>query len=1519
MQTANGTTRCDTNRTGRKWDFALPNELSREEMIDFTEKYLEKTFPNQPYTFAIHEKESAIHGILNPHVHVMFADYIMDKRTSSLEREEFYKKHGVSRTGNEYGGARRTRRFDKYGNRELKKLRKDLADEINRVYAEKGIEERVTEKSFKELRMEALKQGDFQKAEAYNRTRPRRLHVKKLKKYENVIRRKIRAGIHGNPRMDDVEDEEVRMRIYQEMEKELSRSAVSLVEKSRTVTPSEKEKRLALEEEIRTCDELDALSPVNTGFSKAAIAKRQELERRKQILIPEGNESEPRFFQTEKYRAGIQKEMLDMEKELFTHAGDKEIIREYAIRLYTKERLDAMLKDDAPLTAKRKNEIYNLRVTASHSLERLRKMKATGPFIKEHQKEIQEYLRNLRLLNKYEIPKDKEKKPLTERQQERRDAFGNQCLVLLDSYNTLLESFRDNRPKTREEFRNRKEELDVLRQRCLRKSLSRHLPEKYSREMKASLKETEHGHDFIMAERHLGEAEEGRIRALSRRMAEKAKEYQETWYKAIPRSQDYYVTQIIDEEEGGLLTRIQQALKKEEKAMEVSQKEGTPTAGHMETIAGLKEKLTEILERGKTEDCLIRARERQEEAVKAWPEKRLELRKLETNLDHHLEKAPIPEFQKRKIKEQLDRNRYQISRDKLLSDEARNRVLALEKEVRERLPKTEKEYLLAEIRRASRGELSAKEEKIRYYRGELKRAEKNPKDRYTPELLKTRIAQAEAERDEMIRQYTTPALRFKAMGEMMKARGQRKETLQDLYRKIGQTGEQELSRKYLDPDTRKEIENTLGRITKRLERDYTSLYFEHMPKSVDFYMEQIINEEEGGVLERLRKEKKEGETRKSTLEKEIETILLTKEKAEEDKSRDPESLRKREEKIREGKTEIRRIEEKLKELNTSFKEILERERTPEHIARARLRQETAIENWPKERMKVREAFRLLRRHLEKDSMPDDVRKTLAKHLEKDAPTLSNERILSEGILKEFRSLESRMNEILPKSENAILLEEARKRSGGLLEKQEGAIRYYQKAIRKLEKEEPENAFGLKRLEGQLAGAEAARDQLITRYADADAKEWAKVKREDSLKNQLSHMEELQREITALGKKTLSRPHLTDETREAVMKSLGTMAKKMEKEYILGYFDKIPHGPDYYLGKVIDEETGGALSAIREDMRMEKNRRKMLEKEKEQLSKQPDAKEKEIAEKEKAIALSDSRLDSLKEKLQTTLDTEKTADRVIKAQDLSRVSMEEWPEKRKALRAMERIMRKYLRETPMPEEQKASMASVIEKHSGPASREKLVNDAVLKRAAEFEKRMTDLLPKSEEAYILDEIRKRSEGELDRADRIVRYYKKEQRKIQEKDSLNYSREALLGQKLDEALEARNAVIEKYRTRDVEVLAVQKREEAIANRSANLEILREEMTRLAAKEGNRKVLTAETRNELNTILKRITKKLDRQERIEAYARKTLKYRTFGRKGRLLRELAGLIDKESKEMENSMGGRRASFHIRHGEELMR
>ena len=62
----------------REHEIALPNELTREQLIELGERLVRELVGTKPYQFAIHAPDGRIGGISNPHIHLMYSDRVPD-------------------------------------------------------------------------------------------------------------------------------------------------------------------------------------------------------------------------------------------------------------------------------------------------------------------------------------------------------------------------------------------------------------------------------------------------------------------------------------------------------------------------------------------------------------------------------------------------------------------------------------------------------------------------------------------------------------------------------------------------------------------------------------------------------------------------------------------------------------------------------------------------------------------------------------------------------------------------------------------------------------------------------------------------------------------------------------------------------------------------------------------------------------------------------------------------------------------------------------------------------------------------------------------------------------------------------------------------------------------------------------------------------------------------------------------------------------------------------------------------
>lgn len=150
-------------RTYREFKITLPHEFSKKENIELLNEFIKKELGNDYYySVVIHDKESSEKGINNVHAHLMFSE----RKIDGVERkpEKFFRK--FCHTNPAKGGAKKEPSWTK--REKLLEIRKDWEDILNQRLEEKGIE-KVSCKSLKEQKKEAIEAGDYDKAEYCDR------------------------------------------------------------------------------------------------------------------------------------------------------------------------------------------------------------------------------------------------------------------------------------------------------------------------------------------------------------------------------------------------------------------------------------------------------------------------------------------------------------------------------------------------------------------------------------------------------------------------------------------------------------------------------------------------------------------------------------------------------------------------------------------------------------------------------------------------------------------------------------------------------------------------------------------------------------------------------------------------------------------------------------------------------------------------------------------------------------------------------------------------------------------------------------------------------------------------------------------------------------------------------------------------------------------------------------------------------------------------------------------------------
>jgi len=132
----------------REREIALPNELTREQLIVLAERMVRALVGNKPYQYAIHASEGKLGGILNPHIHLMYSDRVQDG--INRPAAQMFSRYNAKRP--EVGGCRK----DSGGKTRMElrdqviDARKMIADLQNQALAENGHDARVDHRSLRE-------------------------------------------------------------------------------------------------------------------------------------------------------------------------------------------------------------------------------------------------------------------------------------------------------------------------------------------------------------------------------------------------------------------------------------------------------------------------------------------------------------------------------------------------------------------------------------------------------------------------------------------------------------------------------------------------------------------------------------------------------------------------------------------------------------------------------------------------------------------------------------------------------------------------------------------------------------------------------------------------------------------------------------------------------------------------------------------------------------------------------------------------------------------------------------------------------------------------------------------------------------------------------------------------------------------------------------------------------------------------------------------------------------------------
>lgn len=177
----------------------MPNELPLEENIKLVQRFVEENVGNNKvYCVAIHDKNAALdEKNRQPHAHIMFSERIIENKQNVKPDYQFFKKYNVKNP--EWGGYKKDDRFTKslaIGSQNTLNVRKSLEKIINESYEKNGLDVRVSCKSLKDLRAEAMLKNDKEQFDYYDRPAQNHLGPKLTNQIKKQMRKPDYKFIH---------------------------------------------------------------------------------------------------------------------------------------------------------------------------------------------------------------------------------------------------------------------------------------------------------------------------------------------------------------------------------------------------------------------------------------------------------------------------------------------------------------------------------------------------------------------------------------------------------------------------------------------------------------------------------------------------------------------------------------------------------------------------------------------------------------------------------------------------------------------------------------------------------------------------------------------------------------------------------------------------------------------------------------------------------------------------------------------------------------------------------------------------------------------------------------------------------------------------------------------------------------------------------------------------------------------------------------------------------------------------
>lgn len=175
--------------TFKQFIIMLPCELDNDENIKIAQDIKDKIIGNNKAgIWAIHSKQAVTANVQNVHLHLMNSERIQDATLKEKPPEQYFKRYNPSNP--EQGGYKKDRKNlcrKRAKNPEIDKIRAKIAEAINAGYERNNLPIRVSGTTLEMQKAEALKAGDEDRAEFFDRAPVKTISTKQWKKIQKII------------------------------------------------------------------------------------------------------------------------------------------------------------------------------------------------------------------------------------------------------------------------------------------------------------------------------------------------------------------------------------------------------------------------------------------------------------------------------------------------------------------------------------------------------------------------------------------------------------------------------------------------------------------------------------------------------------------------------------------------------------------------------------------------------------------------------------------------------------------------------------------------------------------------------------------------------------------------------------------------------------------------------------------------------------------------------------------------------------------------------------------------------------------------------------------------------------------------------------------------------------------------------------------------------------------------------------------------------------------------------------